>query len=187
MAERSPGFVAELWTIFATGFLRPPARVRNLHLADKIGFTLFFGLALLIPLFAVVIAILGHTGRLDYDSELAALVICGIAALVASAATNIAPVSAYVTGDKRQHFLVVISWASLLLPITPFLESAVGLPTKDMMKNASFFIFWPAHFVVAGLLGLIVAITGSKLRWIWGFWGVFVTAFGILMVLSFGA
>lgn len=188
MAEEPPGFVAELWTILATAFLRPPAKARDLRPVVKIGFGLAFGLALLFLSFTFAVVMLDEVGRLDYDSGVTALIICGVAGLVGLVAPSVGPVSTYMTGDKRQPFVSLIGWVSILLAIAPFLESAAGFPTRNMARHASwFFIFFPAHFVVGGLLGLAVAISGTKLRWIWGLWGMFALALGGAMVMSFGA
>lgn len=142
----------------------------------RVGVSVTVGLASLVGLFATCVAVLGETKRLDYGSGIAALLACCLAASAVATMGMFGQLNSYLTGEKRQTFLRVAAWGSVLLPLATFLESA-------FLFTMSFWWFlFPAQFVVGGLPGLAVAILRG--RWWFGLWGVIATAWGVLWVAT---
>jgi len=140
----------------------------------KLGVSVMVGIASLAAFFAASVGVLGQTRRLDYGNGIAALIACGIAASSLSVMCMFGPLHSYMTGEKRQMFLRVALWASVVLPIAAFLESAFW------SQWAYWWFLFPAQYMVGGVLGIAVAISRGRWWWGLGLWGAILTACGML-------
>jgi hypothetical protein len=145
----------------------------TLSVPAKLGVSVMVGIGSLAASFAASVAVLGQTKSLDYGNGVVALIACGTAAIALSVMCVFGPLRSYMTGEKRQMFLRVAVWASLLLPIAAFLGSGLW-----------FVGYWwflvPAQYLVGGVLGIAVAISRGRWWWGLGLWGAIVTACGLL-------
>jgi len=130
----------------------------TLSVPAKLGVSVLVGIGSLATSFAASVAVLGQTKRLDYGNGVAALIACGIAAGALSVMCVFGPLHSYMTGEKRQMFLKVALWASVLLPIAAFLGSALWI------RVGYWWLLVPAQYLVGGVLGVAVAIARGK-RW----------------------
>jgi hypothetical protein len=146
----------------------------TLSVPAKIGVSVMVGIGSLAASFATTVAALGQIKRLDYGNGIAALTACGIAASALSVMCVFGPLHSYMTGEKRQMFLRVAVWASVLLPIAAFLGSALRL------RTGCWWFLVPAQYLVGGVLGVAVAISRGRWWWGLGLWGAILTAFSVL-------
>jgi hypothetical protein len=150
--------------------------VANLHFPARLGVTIAVGLASLIVFLTAGVVLLGQTRRLDFGTGIIALLTCCIGAIAVAAVTGFGPWRPYFTGDKRHRFVTIATWASVVLPIAAFVETAL------VFTMGYWWFFFPAQFVVGGLLGIAAASTRSRLWWLRGVWGIIATIWGVLWV-----
>ena len=115
---------------------------------------------------------------MDYETGIGALLTCCTGAIVVASVAAFGPYRSYFTGDKRERFVILATWASILLPLMTFVETA----------SASDIGYWwfavPAQFIVGGLLGIAAALAGGRLRWLRGLWGIVATVWGVMWVAT---
>jgi hypothetical protein len=146
----------------------------SLSIPKRLGVSILVGIAFLAVLLAVSVVVMGQTERLNYANGVAALAACGIAASTLSVLCMFGPLRSYVSGENRQAFLKLGLWVSMLLPVAATLESAFR-PTMSY-----WWFFFPAQYIVAGALGIAVAVSRGRWWWGLGLWGVMLTACGVL-------
>ena|ERR1019366_4749668 len=145
-----------------------------LSVPAKLGVSVMVGIGSLAASLAASVAVLGQTERLDYGNGVAALIACGVAASVLSVMCVSGPLHSYMTGEKRQVFLRVAVWASVLLPVAAFLGSALWF------RVGYWWFLVPAQYLVGGVLGIAVAISRGRWWWGLGLWGAILVACGVL-------
>jgi len=87
----------------------------------------------------------------------------------------------FFTGAERARFIRVICWLSIVLPVDAFVES-MFVPHLFWVRDGTWFLRWPAEFILAGLLGIVSGISNKK--WAWGVWGMFLLLYGAFWILS---
>jgi 4-amino-4-deoxy-L-arabinose transferase-like glycosyltransferase len=152
--------------------------VANLDFPARLGVMIAVGLASLVVFFTAGVVLLGQTGRLDYHTGISTLLTCCIGGIAVAADVGFGPWRPYFTGDRRERFVTIATWASVLLPVATFAETALDF------TMGYWWFFFPAQFVVGGLLGIAAASTRSRLWWLRGVWGITAIVCGALWVVT---
>jgi hypothetical protein len=148
----------------------------SLSIPKRLGVSLIAGLALLAAVLATSVVALGQTKRLDYATAVAAAVVCGIGASVLSVSCMFGSLRSYTTGERRETFLKVAVWTSILLPVVATLGSAF------LFTMGYWWFLFPAQYIIAGAVGIAVAISRGRWWWGLGLWGAMLTVCGVLGV-----
>lgn len=132
--------------------------------------------------FALSLAAFYIAGRLKlevYERAIQSLVVAGTlgSAVFVFCFFDLIPATRFVTGAERAGFVKLVSWLSVALPVDALIESSF-VPHLLHRVDLTWFLRWPVEFVVAGLLGIVAAI--SKKRWGWAIWGTVPLLWGIL-------
>jgi hypothetical protein len=152
--------------------------IANLNFPARLGVATAVGLASLVVFFTAGVVLLGQAGRLNYRTGISALITCCIGGIAVAAVAGFGPWRPYFTGDRRERFVTIATWASVLLPVATFAESALAF------TMSYWWFFFPAQFVAGGLLGIAAASTRSRLWWLRGVWGVTAIAWGTLWTVT---
>lgn len=146
---------------------------------SKTAVAAILGLATLVITFAISVAALDRTERLDYESIANSLIFSVVAALFLFALAQwYSPFQSRVTGDNRKAFMRFAVWASLILPLEAVSEDLTSFKWHHAVafRRGACWLTLPSQFIVAGLLGLSVAISNRK--WILAIWGVICILWG---------
>jgi len=151
----------------------------------KTAIAAMLGAATLVTTFAISVAALDRTARLDYESIGDSLIFSVVAALFLFVLAQwYSPFQSRVTGQSRNAFLRFAVWASLFLPLETISEDLISFKWHHAVpfRRGACWLTLPSQLIVAGLLGLSVAIATRK--WISAIWGVICILWGASWIVN---
>jgi len=159
---------------------------KPLALPAKLGTSILLAVSVSFVILLSALAIFYATGMLRYElyrSTGESFLVAGIVGLSTFAFCffDFFSPNRFFTGTERAGFVRLICWLSVILPIDAFVES-VFIPRLSWVRDGTWFLRWPAEFILAGLLGMFIGI--SQKKWGWVSWGMFLFLFGSFWVLS---